>query len=62
MASPEGKAALAEEAGAGSVDVREEAPRRVEVVPEKRQTAEKPEASGEIVIEEISIDGMCGVY
>lgn len=29
---------------------------------EKRGAEEKPQASEEIVIEEISIDGMCGVY
>ena len=27
-----------------------------------KEVAEKPKASEEIVIEEISIDGMCGVY
>ena len=29
---------------------------------EKQRAEEKPEASEEIVIEEINIDGMCGVY
>ncbi len=63
MTSPNGKAAMIEEATADTVGAREEAlPRRVEAASEERQTAEKPQASEEIVIEEISIDGMCGVY
>ena len=63
MSSPDGKAALIEEARAGTVGVREETlDRRVEAVSEERQTAEKPQVSEEIVLEEISIDGMCGVY
>lgn len=44
-------------------DAREEVSRRrPEVVASEKQTEEKPEASEQIVIEEISIDGMCGVY
>lgn len=37
-------------------------PRQVEVASEKERVEEKPRASEEIVIEEINIDGMCGVY
>jgi mycofactocin precursor len=37
-------------------------PRRIEPAAAERQTAEKPQVSEEIVLEEISIDGMCGVY
>lgn len=33
-----------------------------EVAYEKKQVAEKPKVSEEIAIEEINIDGMCGVY
>lgn len=63
MTSPDGKVAGNEEARAGTADAREEAlPRRSEVVSEERRKTEKPRASKEIVIEEISIDGMCGVY
>ncbi len=43
--------------------VREASPQRDEEVAVKEErAAEKPKASEEIVIEEISIDGMCGVY
>ena len=35
---------------------------RDEVAYKEERAAEKPKASEEIVIEEISIDGMCGVY
>lgn len=38
----------------------EETPRRA--ISEAKAEVDKPEASEEIVIEEISIDGMCGVY
>ena len=63
MTRPDDKLALIEEGGAGMVGDREEAlPQRVEAASEEGQTAEKPQASEEIVIEEISIDGMCGVY
>ena len=41
---------------------KEASPQRAEVAYEERRAAEKPKASEEIVIEEISIDGMCGVY
>lgn len=60
-----GKVALAEEAGADMVEAREGARSPwsgVEVASEGKEAAEKPRASEEIVIEEISIDGMCGVY
>ncbi len=63
MTSPNGKVAMIEEATANTARAREEAlARRGEATSEERQTAEKPQASEEIVIEEISIDGMCGVY
>ncbi len=42
--------------------VREASPQRDEVAYKEERAAEKPKASEEIVIEEISIDGMCGVY
>jgi mycofactocin precursor len=42
--------------------VREASPQRDEVANKEERAAEKPKASEEIVIEEISIDGMCGVY
>ena len=41
---------------------REISPKRAEVSHEEKVTAEKPKVSEEITIEEISIDGMCGVY
>lgn len=41
---------------------REKPDYKAETVAEKRDAGEKPQASQEIVIEEISIDGMCGVY
>ena len=44
------------------IDSTEERPPRPGVVPGEKGTEEKPRVSGEIVIEEISIDGMCGVY
>jgi mycofactocin precursor len=63
VTSPDGKVALIEEAGVGTAGVRdEELPRCVEAASEEGQAAKKPRASEEIVIEEISIDGMCGVY
>ncbi len=37
-------------------------PKQAEVASEKERVEQKPRASEEIVIEEISIDGMCGVY
>lgn len=50
-------------ASPGSDNAREEVSRRqLEIVASEKKTEEKPEASEQIVIEEISIDGMCGVY
>lgn len=49
-------------AGAGSTYADRETPRRTEVAHEEKKTAEKPRLSEEIAIEEINIDGMCGVY
>lgn len=63
MKSPDSKVVLAAHAGASTAYAGEEtSPQRVEIAYEERQAAEKPKASDEIVIEEISIDGMCGVY
>ena len=63
MTKPDGKATLATGAGAGALDARQGAlVRRAEAVSEEKPSDEKPRASEEIVIEEISIDGMCGVY
>jgi mycofactocin precursor len=42
--------------------VREASPQGDDVANKEERAAEKPKASEEIVIEEISIDGMCGVY
>ena len=42
--------------------VREASPQGDDVAKKVERAAEKPKASEEIVIEEISIDGMCGVY
>ncbi len=60
----EGNGAAVEEARANTIGnrLKEELPRRVEGASEERQTVEKPHASEEIVVEGISIDGMCGVY
>ena len=41
---------------------KEASPQRTELAYEEKRAAEKPKASEEIVIEEINIDGMCGVY
>lgn len=41
---------------------REASPRPAEATYEEKPVAEKPEVSEEIAIEEINIDGMCGVY
>ena len=58
-----GRVAPVTRKGSVSVDLQEEAlPQRVETALDERQVEEKPRASEEIVIEEISIDGMCGVY
>lgn len=61
MESTEDRSALAERVGTAYAD-RDASSPRAEAAQEERRAAEKPEASGEIVIEEISIDGMCGVY
>lgn len=46
-----------------STDAREEAlAHQNKLAFGKERAEEKPQASEEIVIEEISIDGMCGVY
>jgi mycofactocin precursor len=60
MNGTDGRVALAErtEASAPHAGAAASA-QRVGAVQEK---AEKPETTGEIVIEEINIDGMCGVY
>ncbi len=63
MKNTDGKAALAERTGASTAYADKETPSRsATAVREEKQAAEKPHASKEIVIEEISIDGMCGVY
>ncbi len=63
MKSPNSEIALAAHAGASTTYADEEAsPQGAEVAYEEKRAAEKPKASEEIVIEEISIDGMCGVY
>jgi mycofactocin precursor len=59
--SLEREVAVAENTGNGYA-VREASPQRDGVANKEERAAEKPEASEEIVIEEISIDGMCGVY
>ena len=61
--SLEGEVDLAARAGASTTYADKEAsPQRAEVAYEEKRVAEKPKASEEIVIEEINIDGMCGVY
>ena len=63
MKSPTSGVTLATHAGASTTHADKEAsPQRAEAAYEERRAAEKPKASEEIVIEEISIDGMCGVY
>ena len=63
MKSFESKVAPTGNAGASTTHAdREISPRRAEVSREEKMTAEKPKVSEEIAIEEISIDGMCGVY
>jgi mycofactocin precursor len=63
MKSPTSEVALATHVEASPTYTDEEAsPQRAEVAYEEKRAAEKPKASEEIVIEEISIDGMCGVY
>ena len=63
MKSPNSEVVLTEHAGGSTTYADKEAsPQRAEVTYEEKRAAEKPKASEEIVIEEISIDGMCGVY
>ena len=62
MKSLDREVALTTRAGAGTAYAEKETPQRTEVAYEEKRTAEKPKASEEIVIEEINIDGMCGVY
>lgn len=62
MKSLDREVTLTGRAGAGTTYAEEETPRRVEPAHEEKRAAEKPKASEEIMIEEISIDGMCGVY
>lgn len=63
MKSPNSEIVLTTHAEASTTYADKEAlPQRAEVAYEERRAAEKPKASEEIVIEEISIDGMCGVY
>jgi mycofactocin precursor len=59
----EGRDALVTGLDSGTYTVREEGlPKQTKVASDKENVEEKPRASEEIVIEEISIDGMCGVY
>lgn len=63
MKSIEREATLVDRTGAGTTYADEETSlRRENAAREEKQTAEKPKVSEEIMIEEISIDGMCGVY
>ncbi len=63
MKSLEREVDLAARAGSSTTHADKEAsPQRAELAHEEKRAAEKPKASEEIVIEEISIDGMCGVY
>jgi mycofactocin precursor len=63
MKSPTKGVVLTTHAGASTAYADKEAsPQRAEVTLEEKSVAEKPKASEEILIEEISIDGMCGVY
>lgn len=63
MKNPDGKVAPVADSRTGKVDAREGTlSRRPELASEQEQAEKKPRASEEIVIEEISIDGMCGVY
>lgn len=60
--SLEREVAFAERAGGVTIADKEASLRRAEAAHEEKPVAEKPKASEEIVIEEINIDGMCGVY
>ncbi len=63
MKSLNSKVTLVAPAGDGTTYAGEEAsPQRAEVAHEEKRATEKPRVSEEIAIEEINIDGMCGVY
>lgn len=63
MKSLESKVTLMAPAEAGTTYAGEEtSPQRTEVASEAKGATEKPRVSEEIAIEEINIDGMCGVY
>ena len=63
MKSLDREAAVVGRAGGGTTYAdTETAPQRAEVAYEEKKAAEKPKLSEEIAIEEINIDGMCGVY
>ena len=63
MKSLDSKVALAGRAGESTTYAdKQTSPRRAEVTYEEKRAAEKPKMSEEIAIEEINIDGMCGVY
>lgn len=62
MKSVDREVALAAHAGAGTTYAEEAPSQRAEAAYEEKRAAEKPRASEEILIEEINIDGMCGVY
>ncbi|HZG62898.1 MAG TPA: mycofactocin precursor MftA [Rubrobacteraceae bacterium] len=63
MKSLESKVTLVAPAGASTTYSGEEtSPKRTEVAYEAKGATEKPRVSEEIAIEEINIDGMCGVY
>ncbi|HSL00408.1 MAG TPA: mycofactocin precursor MftA [Rubrobacteraceae bacterium] len=63
MKSLDSRVVLAEPVGASTTHAEKEAlPQRAEAAHAEARAAETPRTSEEIVIEEISIDGMCGVY
>ena len=62
MKSLERKSAPEGHAATSTTYADRETQQRAEVAYEKKQAAEKPKVSEEIAIEEINIDGMCGVY
>lgn len=64
MKNSESKAALAVHEGTSATYTdREKSPEHpADAGHGEKRSAEKPRTSEEIVIEEISIDGMCGVY
>lgn len=64
MNDTDGRTALAERAEVSATQAGKEAGKDA-AAPQAgtaREAVEKPETTGEIVIEEINIDGMCGVY